>query len=186
MKRKPRRGDHIQQRGDVWHYWRIIPADCKSAYGKSVESRSLNTIDRDEAKGLAKAIDVEVEKRIRETRAARSPEIIAERIADRVRLRAALRRNNPLSGDPIIYAARHIQREIDDAPLTDEDRAKTADLAWRKIDQALTSSALAAKLGEEIASMLERSTLEQINLCRRSILSLIRDQVGTDADPAAA
>ena len=73
MKPQPRSGDHIQQRGNVWHYWRIIPPDCKRTYGKSVESRSLDTMNRTEAKRLAKAIDPQVDRRIREIREASDP-----------------------------------------------------------------------------------------------------------------
>jgi hypothetical protein len=178
MRPQPRSGDHIQQRGNVFHYWRIIPPDCKTAYGKSVESRSLDTMNRTEAKRLAKAIDVEVEARIREIRAASDPEAIAEQIAKRVLVRAA--------GDPSFLAHRYIQSGIEDAPLTDEARAKAADLAWQKIDEGLTRMFAAKKLGQEIASMLEGFAPEQIDRCRTSILSMIRDQIEAQAALTAA
>jgi hypothetical protein len=178
MKPQPRSGDHILLRGNVWHYWRIIPHDCKRAYGKSVESRSLDTMNRTEAKRLAKAIDVDVDKRIREIRAASDPEAIAEQIARRVLVRAA--------GDPSFLAHRYIQSMIEDTPLTDEGRAKAEDLAWQKIDEGLTRTFAAKRIGQEIASMLEGFTPEQIDRCRTSILSMIRDQIEAQGALAAA
>jgi hypothetical protein len=107
MKPQPRSGDHIQQRGNVWHYWRIIPSDCKRAYGKSVESRSLDTMNRTEAKRLAKPIDVEVERRIREIRAASDPETIADKIAERLGIETVHYGGGPFEADPRINAYRH-------------------------------------------------------------------------------
>src|SRR5205823_3905179 len=83
MKPQPRSGNHIIERGTVWHYWRMIPPDCRPAYGKSVRSQSLNTANRTEALRLAKAIDVELDKRIWEIRAASDPDIVAKKLAER-------------------------------------------------------------------------------------------------------
>src|SRR5207248_3435206 len=112
MKPQPRSGDHIQQRGNVWHYWRIIPRDCKRAYGKSVESRSLDTMNRTEAKRLAKAIDVEVENRIREIRAATDPDAITEQIATHARSSATAQAADSIRAHPGINAHRYIRPEI--------------------------------------------------------------------------
>jgi hypothetical protein len=175
MKPQPRSGDHIQQRGNVWHYWRIIPPDCKRAYGKSVESRSLDTMNHTEAKRLAKMIDVEVDKRIREIRAATDPDAIAEQIAKRVRVAAAAHAFDPFRADPRINY-HDIGAEIEDAPLSDEARAATTKLAQQKVDEVFTQTAMAAMLGREIASLLDDLPPKQIEQCRAGILSLISYQ----------
>jgi len=186
MKPQPRSGDHIQQRGNVWHYWRIIPPDCKRAYGKSVESRSLDTMNRTEAKRLAKMIDVEVDKRIREIRAATDPGAIAEQIAKRVRVSAAAHAFDPFRADPRINAHRYIGLEIEDAPLSDVARAAATKLAQQKVDEVFTRTAMAAKLGREIASLLDDLPPKQIEQCRVGILSLISYQTEGQAASATA
>ena len=187
MKPQPRSGDHIQQRGNVWHYWRIIPPDCKRTYGKSVESRSLDTMNRTEAKRLAKAIDLEVDRRIREIREASDPAAIANKIAERVRIKAANYGDGPFRADPRINAYRHIRREVEYAPLTDEGRAKATELAWQKMDENLTKASVAKRLGQEIATLLDGFAPEQMERCRAGILSLIPYQKeGQAAAPTAA
>jgi hypothetical protein len=183
MKPQPRSGDHIQLRGNVWHYWRIIPPDCKRAYGKSVESRSLDTMNRTEAKRLAKAIDVEVDRRIRGIRAASDPETVAEQIAERVTVHYG---DGPFRADPRINAYRHIRREVEDAPLSDEGRAKATELVWQKIDEALAKASAAKNLGQEIATLLDGFAPEQIERCRAGILSLVRYQKDGQAASATA
>jgi hypothetical protein len=183
MKPQPRSGDHIQRRGDVWHYWRIIPPDCKRTYGKSVESRSLDTMNRTEAKRLAKAIDLQVDRRIREIREASDPAAIADKIAERVCIDYG---DGPFRADPRINAYRHIRREVEYAPLSDEGRAKATELAWQKIDEKLTKASVAKKLGQDVATLLGGFAPEQIERCRAGILSLIHYQnEGQAASPTS-
>src|SRR3979411_2092991 len=111
MKPQPRSGDHIIQRGTIWHYWRMIPPDGRPGYGKSAESKSLNTANRTEALHLAKPIDVELDQRILEIRAASDPDIVAKKLAEQ-----AMAGYGPFrtlfSGDPSLTAYRSIRRDI--------------------------------------------------------------------------
>jgi hypothetical protein len=56
-----RTGDHIKWRGGVAHYRRVIPADCRAAYGKWEETRSLGTRGETEARRLEKRQDAQFE-----------------------------------------------------------------------------------------------------------------------------
>src|SRR5689334_4337046 len=132
MKPQPRWGDHIQQRGNVWHYWRIIPPDCRPAYGKSVKSQTLNTANEAEARRLAKAIDVELDRRIREIRSEGDPDTVAKRSAGQALIGIGPFRD-PLQGHPTVNAYRKIRREIAAAGLTDEMGAKAEEYAVQEI-----------------------------------------------------
>jgi hypothetical protein len=52
-----RGGDHIKWRGGIAHYRRVVPADCRAAYGKWEETRSLDTRSETEARRLEKRQD---------------------------------------------------------------------------------------------------------------------------------
>lgn len=144
-------------------------------------------MNRTEAKRLAKAIDLEVDRRIREIREASDPAAIVDKIAERVRIKAANYGDGPFRADPRINAYRHIRREVEYAPLTDEGRAKATEFAWQKIDENLTKASVAKRLGQEIATLLDRFAPEQMERCRAGILSLIHYQKeGQAAAPTAA
>src|SRR5438270_5739767 len=81
-----RSGDNIKWRGGVAHYRRVIPADCRAAYGKWEETRSLGTRSETEARRLEKRQDAQFEDRIRAIREARNPHAIAARIKSQIRL----------------------------------------------------------------------------------------------------
>jgi hypothetical protein len=140
-------------------------------------------MNRTEAKRLAKMIDVEVDKRVQEIRAATDPAAIAERIAERVVVDYG---DGPFRADPRINAYRRIRREVEDAPLSDEGRAKATELVWQKIDERLARASAAKKFGQEIATLLDGVAPEQIERCRAGILSLVRYQKDGQAAPATA
>jgi integrase len=81
-----RTGDHIKWRGGIAHYRRVVPADCRATYGKSEETRSLETRSETEARRLEKRLDAEFEDRIRAIRDERNPHRVAARIKSEIRL----------------------------------------------------------------------------------------------------
>jgi len=81
-----RSGDHIKWRGGVAHYRRVVPSDCRAAYGKREETRSLDTRSETEARRLEKRLDAHFENRIRAIREARNPHTVAVRIKSEIRL----------------------------------------------------------------------------------------------------
>jgi integrase len=81
-----RSGDHIKWRGGIAHYRRVVPADCRPAYGKWEETQSLGTRSETEARRLEKRQDAQFEDRIRAIREARNPDTVAARIKSEIRL----------------------------------------------------------------------------------------------------
>ena len=84
-----RSGEHISLRGGVYHYRRGVPSDCRKAYGKWEETRSLGTASKSDARRLEKELDIEFEARIAEIRAvtakAHDPNAVAGKITPYVR-----------------------------------------------------------------------------------------------------
>jgi hypothetical protein len=87
-----RSGDHIKLRGGVYHYRRVVPRDFVKAYGKTEETRSLNTGVKSEARRREKEIDIEFEARIAEIRAARDPHVVAGKITQHMRATILMKR----------------------------------------------------------------------------------------------
>jgi hypothetical protein len=81
-----RSGEHIKLRGSVYHYRRVVPADCRKAYGAVEKTLSLGTRSKSEAKRLEKEIDVEFDAEVAAIRAARHPRAVAGTITTDIRM----------------------------------------------------------------------------------------------------
>jgi integrase len=81
-----RSGSHLQRRGSVWWYRRDVPKDARQAFGCTAVWKSLDTSNETEAQRFEKEHDVEFERRLREARNARDPQVVANRIKADVRL----------------------------------------------------------------------------------------------------
>jgi hypothetical protein len=170
MKPQPRSGDHIILRGNVWHYWRMVPPECRPTYGKSVESKSLNTANRTEALRSSKAHDVDFDRRIRDIRSVNDPEKVGTKFAEQLLLRERF----SLFEDPY----RSIREGIAHAFSTPETRAKAEQYAFQEIKNHRARIAVAKNLGREIAKIMAEIAPDRLEPYSTSILTLAR-QIAT-------
>ncbi len=106
-----RSGDHIKWRSGVAHYRRVVPPDCRVAFGCTEWTRSLGTRNPVEAKQLEKRVDSEFDDRVRAIREAGDPHAVAARIKADLRL---------AKGGRIIRGAPEVLGRIKQAGLTGE------------------------------------------------------------------
>src|SRR5438045_425319 len=108
------------------------------AYGKSVESKSLNTANRTEALRLAKALDIDFDRRILDIRSVNEPEKIGKEFAEEVLRPRRL-------GDPRL-GRRWIKEGIARRCLTAEARAKAEKYAYQEINNYRARRAVRSQL----------------------------------------
>jgi hypothetical protein len=63
---RQRSGSHLLLRGQTWYYRRVVPVECRAAFGCSAVAISLHTPSRLDAERLEKRHDVEFERRLEE------------------------------------------------------------------------------------------------------------------------
>lgn len=81
-----RSGDHIRWRGGVAHYRRVVPENCRAAFGRVEVTKSLEVRSEGEARRLEKALDVEFDSRVSAIRHAKDPHRVATQMTTAMRL----------------------------------------------------------------------------------------------------
>ena len=166
MARRPRSGTHLIQRGQTYHYRRVVPKDVRAAFGQSEVVKSLDTSNEVDAKRLEKRHDVEFERRLLKARDDASPDTRRARIAAEIIDTVPWR---PHAADWGVAYLPHDDRE-----------------AVREIIRPHYSAIEAhrdelGRLMHEIGQLLPQTPLDtQLwQLCRSGILSVVRHQVAT-------
>ena len=154
---RTRSGRHLFQRGETWYYRRIVPAECRKAFGQSVVAKSLETTSETEAEWLEKQHDVEFERRLREIRDAHDPKRMAAAVAQVTPIRITL--SDKWGRVP---AGEH---------LSDEDQLQ----AMSDANEHLLPR---YHLLTEIHDLLSTLSGAQIAECRPALLSVLRHQIG--------
>ena len=142
---------------------RIVPAECRAAFGKVVVAKSLNTTSETEAERLEKEHDVDFERRLRRARDDANPNTRRARLAEDI---IKANRLNPTGQMALAYLPAEDREAVRAIVVPhyaclDAHRQEIAQLVY-EIEQALPQTALDPDIWQR---------------CRIGILSVVRQHV---------
>jgi integrase len=174
-----RTGDHIKPRGGVYHYRRVVPVEYRKAYGKSEETKTLETRVESKARLLEKVEDLKFEARIAEIRAARDPHAIAKKITEDMRIVDGARFTVGVGG--VVF------KRIRDAELSNNEsqvvRREVLDYSDRLLEQQDELLILFREIGDIFNRAVSPDILQRF---RSGVVSLARSMVEGASAPAVS
>jgi integrase len=160
---RARSGSHLLKRGEIYWYRRVVPKECRAAFGVSEVTKSLDTTSEIEAKRLEKEHDVRFEDRLSKARDEANPEKRTARIA------CDIIEAHPKTPHMAQWAT---------AYLAPEDREPVREITgWHFADRAAYENEIAG-FTHEIGQLLREMDPQRMPRYRAGILSVLRHQVG--------